>query len=304
MWFKNLQVYRFTQPFRLSPDELNQALEAHAFKCCSSQEATSYGWVAPLGRSGTQYIHAANHYIMVCAKRQDKILPPSVINEKLAEHAQMIADKEQRKISRKEKIGLKEDIVFELLPKAFTRSTLQFAYIDTRRNLLVINSSSAKRAEELINALRDAIGSVPVIPLAAKNIPAQSMTHWLLKHCPKGFSLGGECELTDTQEKNSRISCKEQNLQSSEIHSHLQTGMTVTRLGIEWHDRLTCVIDEKLAIKKLKFTDLVQEQAAENSEDAAMQFDSEFTIMTSEITEFLGELMQALGGELAEQVNA
>jgi recombination associated protein RdgC len=300
MWFKNLQVYRFTQPFSLSTEDLNLALAAHAFKPCSSQEPASYGWVEPLGRSGKEYIHAANGYIMVCAKRQEKILPASVVNEKLAEHAQLIAEKEQRKISRKEKVGLKEEIIFELLPKAFTRSILQFAYIDSQRNLLVVNSSSAKRAEELINALRDALGSVPVIPLAAKNIPTQSMTQWLLDNCPKGFTLGGECELTDTQEKGSRISCKEQNLMSSEIHSHLQTGMTVTRLGIEWKDRLTCVIDEKLAIKKLKFSDLIQEQAAENSEDAVQQFDSDFAIMTVEITHFLADLIKALGGELAE----
>ncbi len=300
MWFKNCQVYRFTQPFSLSAEDLNAALETHAFKPCGSQEPSAYGWVEPLGRSGSLYVHAANGYMMLCAKRQDKILPPSVINERLAEHAQQIAEKEHRKISRKEKVGLKEDIIFELLPRAFTRSTLLFGYIDSQHNLLVINSSSAKRAEEFINALREAISSVPVIPLAAKNIPTQSMTQWLLNNCPKGFSLGGECELTDTQEKGSRISCKEQNLMSSEIHSHLQTGMTVTKLGIEWQDRLTCVIDEKLAIKKLKFSDLIQEKSAENSDDAAQQFDSDFVIMTAEIAEFLRDLLKALGGELTE----
>lgn len=298
MWFKNLQVYRFTQPFQLPADDLNTALAAQPFKPCSTQQPYAYGWVSPLGHNGKEFVHAANGYLMICAKRQEKMLPASVINEKLAEKAQEIADKEHRKISRKEKITLKEDIVFELLPRAFTRTQLQFAYIDTHKNMLVVNSSSEKRAEELINALREAIGSVPVIPLSAKNIPTQTMTHWLVNKCPKGFSLGEECELTDNQEKSGRINCRGQNLLSDEIQSHLQGGMSVTKLGLAWGDRLTCTINDKLGIKKLKFSDLIQEEAqSANSDDAAQQFDIDFAIMTLELSRFISDLMAALGGE-------
>ena len=38
MWFKNLQVYRLTQAFDLSPEELDAKLDEHVFEPCGSQD--------------------------------------------------------------------------------------------------------------------------------------------------------------------------------------------------------------------------------------------------------------------------
>ncbi len=299
MWFKNLQIYRFTKDFELPADELANKLQKDAFQPCGSQDTSRYGWVPPLGRNGTDYIHAANGYIMLCAKRQEKILPAGVINEKVDEKSELLEEKESRKLSRKEKLALKEDITFEMLPKAFARSTLQYAYIAPKDGLLIIDSSSNKRAEELLSALRETLGSLPVIAVTAKNIPMQAMTHWLLnKDLPKQFELGSECELVDLQEQGSKINCKQQDLLSNEIHSLLKNGLSVNKLAINWNERIECVIDENLAIKKLKFSDLIQEQADnESAEDAAQQFDIDFSIMTLELANFFKAVISAFGGE-------
>ncbi|MCH8106558.1 MAG: recombination-associated protein RdgC [Proteobacteria bacterium] len=37
-----------------------------------------------------------------------------------------------------------------MLPRAFTRSTLQYSYISPRDNLLIIDTASARRAEDLL----------------------------------------------------------------------------------------------------------------------------------------------------------
>ena len=59
------------------------------------------------------------------------------------------------------------------------------------------------------------------------------------------------------------------------------------------------MIDEKLTIKRLKFSDLVQEAANDRqAESMAEQFDVDFTLMTNEIKPFLSELILALGGEV------
>jgi recombination associated protein RdgC len=300
MWFKNLHVYRFTQAFTLSSNDINLALEKNAFTPSPTQQPKNLGWVTPLNIREGEYVFSSNGCYMMTLKRQEKILPASVVNEHLIERVQLLAAKEHRKITRNEKLTLKEDIIFELLPKAFTRTHLQFAYIDTRLNMLIINSSSETRAEEFINALREAVGSLPVIPLSAKNVPTQIMSHWLLNNPPQDFTLGEECELTDTQESSSKISCRGQNLFADEIHTHVKSGMVVTKLGIEWNEKISCVINDKLAIKKLKFSDLLQEQANNdntNNDDAAQQFDADFAIMTAEISAFITALMEALGGE-------
>ena len=179
MWFKNCLVYRFTKPFQETAESLEEQLAEKAFKSCGSQELSSFGWASPLGQHSDMFTHAANGFIMLCAQRQDRVLPAAVINEALAEKVEKIKANDGRSVGRKERTDLKDEVVFELLPRAFVKSSRLYAYIDPREGLLVINAGAAKRAEELMNYLRETIGTLPVIPATAKNIPQHAMTQWL-----------------------------------------------------------------------------------------------------------------------------
>lgn len=307
MWFKNLQVYRFTKPFELSAEALAEQLEATAFTPCGAQELSRYGWVPPIarlpnGEPSGDYVHAANGYLMVCAKKQDKVLPAAVINEQLEEQVQIIQQQEGRGVGRKERQNLKEEITFTLLPRAFSKSSRHYAYIAPADGLLVINAASTKRAEEMMNALRDSIGSLPVIPLTANNLPQQVMTQWLKSgHVANHFSLGHECELRDPSDEAGVIRCKHQDLSSVDINNHIKSGMYVSKLGLCWDGGVECVIDDSLAIKRLAFDDIVQEKANEiDADSAAEQFDVDFSIMTLELSGFIKALVKAFGGENTE----
>lgn len=299
MWFKNLQVFRFTKPFELDAQTLDEQLAEHAFVPCNSQDLSRYGWVPPLGAAGSAYVHAANGYLMICAKKQDKVLPAAVINEQLAEKVLDIQQSEARSVGRKERQTLKEQLTFEMLPRAFTRSSLQYAYIAPREGMIVINASSANRAQELLNYLRDSIDSVPVIPLAANSTPSQIMTHWLEGgSVPNGFELGHECELRDPSDEGGVIRCKHQVLNSPEIINHIKNGMYVNKLGLHSAAGIDFVVDSDLAIKRLAFDDVIQEKAnVADSYDAAQQFDSDFAIMTLELSALIKSLLKAFGGE-------
>ena len=304
MWFKNLQLYRFTQPFELDAATLGQQLEQGAFLPCGSQDLTRSGWVAPLGRHGSEFVHASNGYLMICAKRQDKLLPAAVINEELEEKALEIESREGRQLPRKERRALRDEVYFSLLPKAFVRSSLQYAYISPRDQLLVVDAASAKRAEDLLQDLRDTLGSLSVIPLVSKHQPIDVMTRWVSSgQCDTGFELGEEGELRDNTDISSVIRCKNQDLSSAEIVNHLKTGMHVSKLALNWQQRLEFVLDEKLVVKRLRFADIVQEQASEaEADDVATQFDVDFSIMALELSAFIKELTAAFGG--AEAVDS
>jgi recombination associated protein RdgC len=257
-----------------------------------------YGWVPPLGRHGSEYVHAANGYIMICAKKQEKILPAAVVNEQVEEKAIAISEAESRNVGRKERQTLKDEVIFSLLPKAFAKSSLDFAYIATQDNLIVVNAASAKRAEDLLSALREALGSLRAIPIAPQNIPTQVMTHWLRDaQLPTEFELGEECELQAGKDGRV-IRCKNQDLHADEIRSHLDSGMFVNKVAITWKEAIHCVIDDQLAVKRLKFDDKIQEQTNDrNPESKAEQFDADFAIMTLELKVFISALLNAFGGE-------
>ena len=57
MWFKNLKLYRFTQDFRMDAEVLAEKLAEQPFKSCGKLEASSYGFVAPIGGAGAPLVH-------------------------------------------------------------------------------------------------------------------------------------------------------------------------------------------------------------------------------------------------------
>ena len=59
---------------------------------------------------------------MICARKEERILPSAVINEQLAEKVEEIEQAEARPVGRKERQQLKEELTTTLLPLAFTRS--------------------------------------------------------------------------------------------------------------------------------------------------------------------------------------
>ncbi|MEW8420143.1 MAG: recombination-associated protein RdgC [Candidatus Thiodiazotropha endolucinida] len=299
MWFKNIRIYRFTQAFTLSPEELDQQLSQSAFVPCNSQDQVRMGWVSPVNgqTENASFVHASQGYFMICAKRQEKVLPAAVINEFLADKVEAIQEAEGRTVGRKERQSLKDEVMMELLPKAFTRSRLQYAYIAPQEGTIVIDAASANQAEELLSSLRETVGRLPVVPLASKSTPVQVMTHWLTESSlPNNFTLGDECELSDPKESGSVIRCKQQELASDEINTLLQSGLIVTKLQVAWLEGISFILDDQLAIKRLRFEDNIREKADNMDAGQAEQFDLDFSVMTIELTALIKDVMTALGG--------
>jgi recombination associated protein RdgC len=298
MWFKNLQLYQLQQPFKLTPEQLHSMLEPQAARECGSMEPSTYGWERPLGRQGTLLTHAVNGHIMLCARSEERILPAAVIRERLAHKVDEIEEAESRKVRRREKEELKDILIQQLLPQAFTKSSLTYAYIDIQGGWLIVDASSSKRAEELIDLLRDSLGSFKVKPVIPAHSPATVMTSWLAGSGPEdGFVVADECELRDPLDEGGIIRCRRQDLMGDEIAPHLKAGKQVVRLALEWAERITFVLCEDLSIKRLGFMDMIQEEAAEvAAEDDSARFDADFAIMSLELGRFIPALLSQFGG--------
>ncbi len=300
MWFRNARVFRFTKPFEITAEALEEKLQADAFKPCGPQETSRQGWVPPMGKHSDLLVHSAGGYHLIALRKEEKLLPASVIKELVDEKAEMIEAEQHRKVRRKEKDELKEEVMLEMLPRAFSKNRRCYAYLAPADGVLVVDAGSAKQAEDLASTLRKSVGSLPVRPPAVEQAPAFTFTGWLNESIdlPASIELGTECELKDTSEDGGVVRCKGLDLQGDEIRSHLDAGMQVTKLSVTWDDNLSFVLDEELGIRRLKFGDTLQEKLDDvDADDAAARFDAAFSLMTLELARLIPGLLEALGGE-------
>ena len=300
MWFRNLLVYRLTQDVPFDAEALEAALATKLARSCASQELTTYGFIAPFGKGeDAPLVHVSGDFLLVAARKEERILPGSVVRDALKEKVDEIEAEQMRKVYKKERDQLKDEIIQAFLPRAFVRRAATFAAIAPKLGLILVDSASAKRAEDLLSTLREVLGSLPVRPLTVKMAPTATMTDWVKsqKAAPDFFVLD-ECELRDTAEDGGVVRCKRQDLTSEEIQLHLSTGKLVTQLALAWQDKLSFMLDDKLVIKRLRFEDLLQDQAAQDGgEDALGQLDASFMLMMLTFSDFLPALFEALGGE-------
>lgn len=296
MQFKTARVYPLTEDFTLSADELAVLCEKHAFTECGKNDAMRLGWVRPMGKTG-EFVHAVNGYYLVTLRKDEKILPGSVVNQILKERVDEKEEAEDRKLSSKEKSEMKDEVIFELLPKAFVKTSLQNAYIDTRNQRLVVDAGSANKAEELISFLRNTVDSLPCVPLAVNADTLMMMTSWLRsKTAPLNFEIGGDCELKDTNGEDGVVTCKNEDLFSSQVINHINHGKQVTKIALTWSEKVNFMIDKELGFKRLKFLDGVLDDDAYESCTPEERFDTDFSLFTEYFSDLFEDVVTVFDG--------
>lgn len=262
MWFKNLQVFSFTDAFQFTAEQVNERLAAHEFAPITQMQESSFGWV-PSFRDSSLFCEQVSGRLFFTAQIQDKILPASVVNDHLTEKLDLIELDEGRRPGRKEREQLKEDIRAQLLPKAFNKTRRLSAWIDPAKGWLIINASSDKSADDFTAHLREALGTLQVIPFAKSTSGSELLTGWFLDATtrPVDTELEAELELTMVQDPTVKARFKNLDLGSPEIQQALDSGMRIRQMAMNLIDHCQFVINEKLQIKRIKYQEALLEKA-------------------------------------------
>jgi recombination associated protein RdgC len=304
MFFKNLLAYRLTQPLTVDAEGLQTALATKPAREPGTQELSTYGFIAPYGKGEeSPLVYERNGYILIATRKATRQLPATVIREAVVKKVEAIEFEQQRKVYKKERDQLKDEIIQALMPHAFVRNSHTLAAIDLKAGLILVNTSSANTAEDLLSTLREVIGTLPVRPLTVKVSPAASMTEWVkTEEAPTDIYVLDSALLRDTHEDGGTITARGQDLTSDEIKLHLSTGKVVTQLALAYADKLSFVLDDKMVIRRLRFESILKDQAdADGGDDADGQFASSFVLMMLTLNAFFGALVEALGGEEVPQ---
>lgn len=294
--FKNVRLYRLGRPFELDAMALESSLGERRFRPCGPLETATLGWAAPLGEGASALVHAVSGCFLICARKQERLLPTAAVAEALDERVNELESGEARDVGRAERRRLREQIITEMLPRAFTRSRRTLLYVDTIAGWMVVDAASDRQAEDVLSLLRETMGSLPARPPAPRVEPSKVMTGWLLDgDAPADLQLGDACELRDVSDSASLIRCRGQDLASDEILAHLRAGMQVVKLALSWDERLDFVLAEDLSLKRLRVGDALLKELDDDDLEPAARLDAELAILGLQIRELIGRLDQIFG---------
>ena len=305
MWFRNLHLYRLHGVKARSLGEIDTLLAQRSANPLGNADARRIGWTPPAGRlGGGQMLHPLQGHLLISALRQERLLPTSVVAEEVAEKVAEIEAIEGRKVTRKEKTALKEQVTEELLPRAFVRSQKIDLWWDTERNLIGVNASSRSRAEDVLDLLRETLGSLKATPLSSQTLPIRAMTTWLgdAASRPTDLQLGDNVSLK-AKGDDGVVRARQMDLDSDEMQQLLESGRQASQLALSIEGQLSFILHDDLALKSLRFSDALIEEAdaTDDGDDALARLETDFILMAGSLRQNVERLLEWLGGETERQ---
>jgi len=295
MWLKNIQLYRLPKQWDMSADRLAEQFDRLRFQSCGSQDLSSQGWAPVVNES---LVHSVGGQWLIALGIEQRLLPAAVIRQEVETRAASCEAEQGFKLGRKQLRELKESVMQELLPRAFTRRRKAYAWIDPKNGWLAIDASSRSAAEPFIEALHKAIDELPLKLLNTERSPSAAMTDWLAgNEAPSGFTIDQDAELRAVSDDSIAVRYMHHDLAGEEIRDHIAAGKQANKLALTFDDRISFILTDKFEIKRVQPLDTLI-KAEGDAKTREEQFDSDFALMTGELGKLFPALLDALGGEI------
>jgi len=282
--------------------QLEEKLGARPLQPCGALEMLSRGWVA--AAPGGRLLHVLSQHYLIALGVEQKLLPASIVRQEALRLAKIKEDSQGFPVGRRQMRDLKMQVTDQLRARALTRQRSTRAWIDPQGGWCVVDAASPGKAEELIETLRDTLGTFAVQFVQTQRSAHTSMAAWLTHgRAPGRLSLDQDLTLVTADVTKSTVRYTRHALDLREIRAHLEGGKYPTQLGLCWNDRVAFMLTEKLAVKRVQFLELepdapVQAEAVTAAADPQEKFDADFALMTGELTQLLDEVLESLGGEV------
>lgn len=312
--FKSACFFRIAEDFVLPDrDALERVLQKARFVPCGPTEPESTGWVPPRGGKSKVLAEVVDGHLILKLCTEKRAVPASAIRAGVDERVERYrAETGNERVPAKVKKGFKEEVLLDLLPRAFTKRATTLLWLDAKRRMLVVDAGSLAAADRIVSSLLAALlevpGAGPALDLQlvhTQSSPAASMAHWLsTREAPWRFTVDRDCELKAADEQKSSVRYARHTLEIDEVAQHIAAGKMPTQLAMTWNDRVSFVLAETGQLRKLKMLDVVLKEAEDAKGKDDDNFDANVAILTGELAQLIPDLLEALGGEMAGEPEA
>lgn len=304
--FKSACFFRIADGFTL-PDlpALERVLAKSRFVPCGPTQQESAGWVPPRGNKGKLLAESVGGHLILKLCTEKRGVPAAAVRAAVEERVERYkVETGNERVPGKVKKQFKEEVLLDLLPRAFSKRVTTLLWLDPRNRLLVVDAGSLAGADRIVSSLLAALlevpGAGPALDLQivqTQSSPAASMAHWLSTHEPPWrFTVDRDCELKAADEQKATVRYARHALDTDEVAQHIAAGKMPTQLALTWNDRVSLVLTEAGQLRKLKFLDVVLKEAGDRGKEED-GFDANVAILTGELSQLIPDLLEALGGE-------
>ena len=296
IWFKNAIIYQIDNNDNnalLNRDRLEAAVKSVPFTACGSLDTEKMGWVSPYNdKNQNDFIIDVQGQLLLRIKKETKVLPSPVIKQALLEKIDKQEQALSRRLTKNEKATLKDEVMIDLTPRAFSKYTHCWVWIDTVNKRIIFDASSFKQAEDILAILRKEMGALALTPLSIEKPLEQIMTIWVrekLKFAP--FILGDQAELKDPLECNGVINCKNQEITSAEMSVHFDSGKWVTKLKIIDERGVSYVLHSNFTFKQIRFDpNILDENEYIPVEYKTARVEADFFLMSKTLSNSINDI--------------
>lgn len=290
MFSKNLIVYTMQDNSNINQIN-NELLQNIAFVPCDPSDSVRKGFVSPIDND--ELMLTIGEHSLLKVRTESKILPSSVINKKLADKVEQLEQKLQRKLKKSERLSLKDELMIDLLPQAFTKDQYTYVWINHRDNFIAVSSSSFKNAEDVLTLLRKELGSLAITPLSSEQPADKIFTQWLREDkAAEKFIIHNDALLIDPIDTG-KIKLTKEDLTTDAVKNYLDAGRTVESLSLVYKEQTSFTINTSLVFSKIGYSsEMLDKNDDFTPEEKERRVEVDFLLVAEELSSLISDLMK------------
>jgi recombination associated protein RdgC len=233
-------------------------------------ELERVGFVPLSERDEKKLAVRAGNYTAFAVGIKTKVVPGSVVRERVRVELRKAIENGEPSSGRLRK-RIRENVMDELLARAFCKLTVVRGWVD-HRGWLLVDTGSANAAELVVSTLRKAIGSMPATRPVSEALGVV-FSEWVKSgEADPGspdsasFGLGDSCTLV-TPGGGPRWTGRDVDLLGMEVKEHLGAGARFERMGLTFGGMFSLTLDVNCVVRQLRVMDQMEEPSSDDEDE-------------------------------------
>ncbi|MWP61083.1 recombination-associated protein RdgC [Gilliamella sp. Pas-s25] len=294
MFFKNLIIYQFDKNSSIERLD-NNMLKNMAFTPCGPTDSIKKGFVSPINDDDVLKLQVQGHSLLKL-RIESKLLPASVIKKKTSERIEQLEQKLGRSATKSEKHCVKDEVIIDLLPVAFTKDQYVYVWINDKDKFIAVETASFKKAEDVLALIRKELGALALKPLSVENNISFTLKEWVCNDStPPNFFVLNDAMLADPLDGNGKIKLIDENLTAEEVKSYLNGGHEIKSLSFSYKQQTVFTVNTELVFSKISYSsEMLDENSDISLDDKAKRIEADFFLVANELANLINDFTKAV----------